>query len=514
MAEPTKSRVAATQHEDQNQLIKQGAEARVFRGSLCGKSCIIKERFRKEYRHPTLDSKLTQKRTVQEGRALAKCRTLGISVPALYYVDITTSRLYIEDVDGETARDYLYQLDEAAPARMELAEQIGRAVGRLHANDLIHGDLTTSNMIRRPNAQLVMIDFGLSSITKMEEDKAVDLYVLERALDSTHPNSAPLFARILQAYRQNAGKQAKLVLKRLEDGLRDGKCEDRHDRGARASKTLIANAYVVASVSINLWSQLAGRKNGSMTEPVPSIHSNDLPPYIAIVSNTPLQPCHDALLRGAQGILALDGGANRLHQHDPQLKLTAIIGDFDSVLPATLDHYKRQDPPAAILHLQDQDSTDLQKALNFLQDTDRWSTVAQVDGLHRAAPATPAARWTVVVCGGLRGRLDHVLQSLNSGLMYVNTHRIVFRDQDCLAEVLPPGDHHLGLVRAVEGPHCGLLPLAGSARAVTHGLQWNLSDCDELEMRWGGLLSTSNRATGTHVRVTSSSALLWTIECT
>jgi len=34
-----------------------------------------------------------------------------------------------------------------------------------------------------------MIDFGLSSNSTMIEDRAVDLYVLERAFISTHPNT-------------------------------------------------------------------------------------------------------------------------------------------------------------------------------------------------------------------------------------------------------------------------------------------------------------------------------------
>ena len=49
------------------QLLSQGAEARVFALTLCGRPAIAKERFKKRYRHPTLDEKLTARRCVRLG---------------------------------------------------------------------------------------------------------------------------------------------------------------------------------------------------------------------------------------------------------------------------------------------------------------------------------------------------------------------------------------------------------------------------------------------------------------
>ena len=69
-----------------------------------------------------------------------------------------------------------------------LAQQIGMAVGKLHSLNIVHGDLTTSNMILKNSKDLVMIDYGLSGMSQSVEDKAVDLYVLERAIASTHPH--------------------------------------------------------------------------------------------------------------------------------------------------------------------------------------------------------------------------------------------------------------------------------------------------------------------------------------
>ncbi|KAI8992251.1 hypothetical protein BDB01DRAFT_841611 [Pilobolus umbonatus] len=89
----------------------------------------------------------------------------------------------------------------------------------MHQLNIIHGDLTTSNlMIRDSNQSIVLIDFGLSFISSLAEDKAVDLYVLERAFLSTHPNTETLFQSILEYYASHY-QQSKVVLSKLEDGL-------------------------------------------------------------------------------------------------------------------------------------------------------------------------------------------------------------------------------------------------------------------------------------------------------
>lgn len=63
---------------------------------------------------------------------------------------------------------------------------MGQMILRLHNVNIIHGDLTTSNMMIS-NDKLYLIDFGLAYTKPNAEDKAVDLYVLERAFVSTHP---------------------------------------------------------------------------------------------------------------------------------------------------------------------------------------------------------------------------------------------------------------------------------------------------------------------------------------
>lgn len=110
-------------------------------------------------------------------------------------------------------------------------KRIGRAVGGLHAVGVVHGDLTTSNMmLHRPeegnveehkmgslDGEIVLIDFGLAQQTVQEEDRAVDLYVLERAFGSTHPREEGMFGEVLEGYREAFPKGSKGTLRRLED---------------------------------------------------------------------------------------------------------------------------------------------------------------------------------------------------------------------------------------------------------------------------------------------------------
>ncbi|ORX90440.1 kinase-like protein [Basidiobolus meristosporus CBS 931.73] len=199
-------------------LLKQGAEARVFELPFLGKTAIAKQRFHKAYRHPVLDKKLTSKRVIQEARCLLKCRKFGIDTPVVYFVDVENSTIFMEKVEGRTVREALLSSGtEDAEQVSHYAQLIGKALAMMHGCDVIHGDLTTSNLfLRAETDSLVIIDFGLSSISQLPEDKAVDLYVLERAFLSTHPNSETLFEEILAEYKK-ASKGAQAILKKLDE---------------------------------------------------------------------------------------------------------------------------------------------------------------------------------------------------------------------------------------------------------------------------------------------------------
>lgn len=193
-------------------LIKQGAEAKLYTGTYLGKNVIIKERFLKKYRHPDLDRTLTKERIKGECRAIVKCKALGVRTPTIYLADINKRLIIMEYFKHSmTVKEFIFtaKLDMVE----KLSEQIGKQLAKMHAGNIVHGDLTTSNMLLINTAgcssshqitdlKLVFIDFGLAHTESSAEDKGVDLYVLERALLSTHEIAKQIFPIILQSYKK------------------------------------------------------------------------------------------------------------------------------------------------------------------------------------------------------------------------------------------------------------------------------------------------------------------------
>ncbi|KIM79351.1 hypothetical protein PILCRDRAFT_564994 [Piloderma croceum F 1598] len=140
-----------------------------------------------------------------------------------------------EEESGETEDDLYNEevdlLSGYGVSKETLMSLIGTEIAKMHMADIIHGDLTTSNMMLRyvsspptstrsqvqPKTDLVLIDFGLAYNSNLIEDKAVDLYVLERAFSSTHPDSEPLFASVLDSYQRKVGNEWLAIGKRLDD---------------------------------------------------------------------------------------------------------------------------------------------------------------------------------------------------------------------------------------------------------------------------------------------------------
>ncbi|CAE6532908.1 unnamed protein product [Rhizoctonia solani] len=231
------------------QLIAQGAEARVYKATLGSSPVLLKHRFPKQYRNSALDTSLTKQRVSGEARALLRCLRFGVSVPGIRFVHADSGVLGIEWIDGTSVRRVLgggaegeEEVEVAEDEEIEADEQdevdelkevyglteegmmtlIGEEIAKMHKSDIIHGDLTTSNMMLRQRiqgkeTQLVLIDFGLSYNSALVEDKAVDLYVLERAFASTHPQSEGMFSQVLLAYERVSGSAWKNIKRRLDD---------------------------------------------------------------------------------------------------------------------------------------------------------------------------------------------------------------------------------------------------------------------------------------------------------
>ena len=155
-------------------IIGHGAEAVLHKQD----GAVVKERVAKSYRLPALDAKLRKQRTRREASILVKLQELNFPAPRVQAKDEKNMTLTLNFIDGSTVKDVLHTNPIA------LSKEIGRKVGILHANDIIHADLTTSNMLFTD--EVSFIDFGLSFVSKKTEDKAVDLHLLDRALESKH----------------------------------------------------------------------------------------------------------------------------------------------------------------------------------------------------------------------------------------------------------------------------------------------------------------------------------------
>ncbi|VVB68346.1 KEOPS complex subunit Bud32 [Candidatus Norongarragalina meridionalis] len=188
--------------------IGDGAEAVIFRN---GKT-VLKKRPRKSYRHPILDEQLRKGRTKREARVTAKAKALGVNVPEV--MRASDYDLSLSFVAGKRVRDVL---DKATPSQRRLiCAQIGTQAAILHNAGIIHGDLTTSNLIFS-RGKVFVIDFGLSFHSARIEDKAVDLHLLKEALESKHWRIwKQCFADVAKAYEKKA-KEGKPVLKRMEE---------------------------------------------------------------------------------------------------------------------------------------------------------------------------------------------------------------------------------------------------------------------------------------------------------
>lgn len=215
------------------ELIAQGAEALLYKTVLLSPDipCALKIRPAKAWRHPKLDKQLTRQRILAEARVLVKCLQKNVRVPAVLAMDWEAGWLGLEWIKGKSVKQAIRDCatstsDETQSGLTSLMQNIGSVVGKLHAAGIIHGDLTTSNMMLEPaddhgsgedlSGCIVLIDFGLATQSVQEEDRAVDLYVLERAFGSTHPKEEGMFGEVFAGYALQF-KAAKSTLRKLED---------------------------------------------------------------------------------------------------------------------------------------------------------------------------------------------------------------------------------------------------------------------------------------------------------
>ncbi len=194
-------------------LLKQGAEAELRRREFLGRAAVEKLRVPKAYRLGPLDEELRRTRIRTEARLMAEARSAGVAVPILYDIDLVENKIVMEFIDGPTLKEVL---DQAGAVATKAAREIGRITGRLHRAGIIHGDLTTSNMIFR-DGRIVMIDFSLGGKDDRAEARGVDLHLLKEALGSAHARAATYYREALRGYREIMGEAADDVIAKVKE---------------------------------------------------------------------------------------------------------------------------------------------------------------------------------------------------------------------------------------------------------------------------------------------------------
>jgi TP53 regulating kinase-like protein len=206
-----------------NKLLKKGAEADLYLADWHGRKVVFKQRSPKKYRPETLDREIRMYRTIHEPMLLHEAKKAGVPSPVIFLVDVKNSLIVMEYIEGIQVKQLLNELSEEE--RRVMCYKIGREIGMLHRSGLIHGDLTTSNMIVNREKRVFFVDFGLGDKSDEHEARAVDLHLMKRALQSTHYRfTEECFKQVINGYAKIIdGKSLKSVLHKIDEIERRGR---------------------------------------------------------------------------------------------------------------------------------------------------------------------------------------------------------------------------------------------------------------------------------------------------
>jgi TP53 regulating kinase-like protein len=198
-------------------LIKKGAEASLYLEEWHSRKVIMKRRLPKKYRIPELDLMIRSQRTIHEPHIIHNAKEAGVPTPTIFLVDLADANIVMEFVEGKQVKEVLDNMSKEE--RLSLCSLIGKLIGRLHKNGIIHGDLTTSNMILTPYDKVVFVDFGLSERSVELEPKGVDLHLMKRTLHSTHYKHAKeSYKAVMEGYAESVGtEEAKKVTAKIRE---------------------------------------------------------------------------------------------------------------------------------------------------------------------------------------------------------------------------------------------------------------------------------------------------------
>ncbi|MEM3397110.1 MAG: KEOPS complex kinase/ATPase Bud32 [Thermoplasmata archaeon] len=209
------------------EVIARGAESIIYRTKFFELEAVVKERIAKGYRHPEIDFDLRKARTKAEARLMHAARCAGVAVPLI--LDVDEFKIVMEYIPSPNLKRQIGSMDEEE--QRKVLEEIGRVIAKLHQSDIVHGDLTTSNMLLY-EGKLYLIDFSLGSKSRSTEAKGVDLHLLREAFLSAHAEIFDKFEVVLESYASHYLHACAVIEKMHEIELR-GRGHPKRLRGGK-----------------------------------------------------------------------------------------------------------------------------------------------------------------------------------------------------------------------------------------------------------------------------------------
>ncbi|MDP6869979.1 MAG: KEOPS complex kinase/ATPase Bud32 [Candidatus Poseidoniaceae archaeon] len=178
------------------EILHVGAEAEITAGTWFSKPAIQKIRRKRTWRHPDLDYRLTRKRMNSEVKLMIKLHSIGVPVPAIWDVDFENASIVMQKIEGKQ----LFEILNNGISDAELLKKVGKAIRYLHRNAIIHGDLSTNNILISQNGEPYLIDLGLASMEYELEGYGIDLHVLHEILRASHPSIDDAMKIVIEGY--------------------------------------------------------------------------------------------------------------------------------------------------------------------------------------------------------------------------------------------------------------------------------------------------------------------------
>ncbi len=164
------------------------AEVRIY------EDVVIKKRKPKRYRIKELDNELRFRRTKSEAKIISQARRAGVPTPIV--LDVSEDTIIMERIKGIPVKECMSE---------DISREIGRLVAKMHAANIIHGDITPMNMLLS-NGRIYFVDFGLAFIDNRIEPMGVDIHVYFESLKASFDNWERLRDAFIAGYIEAGGK--------------------------------------------------------------------------------------------------------------------------------------------------------------------------------------------------------------------------------------------------------------------------------------------------------------------